>query len=183
MKVTMIIGAPAVGKSRLARELLDRLAPTTFHRIPYVTWHESVDGTIVIGDYSDTLHKYPGTDKLSMACQPRVIRQLIKWQNWGTKSVIFEGDRLGNDSMIKALQYMGVDLEVIQLICSGLSARRSRERPEQSTKFQASRDTKIENMTGPVGRLARTNHQLRVFPSDFPSDTANCANWILENRR
>lgn len=118
MKVTMIIGAPAVGKSRLVRELLDRLAPTTFHKVPYVAWHQSVDGTRVIGDYSDSIQKYPGTDRLSMACQPKVIQLLFKWRDEGVKSVIFEGDRLGNDKMIKALQHMGVDLEVIHLSSS-----------------------------------------------------------------
>jgi hypothetical protein len=182
MKVTMIIGEPAVGKSRLMREILDRLAPTTFHKIPYVVWHQSVDGTIVLGNYSDTTHKYPGTDRMSMACQPKVIEQLFRWRNAGIKSVIFEGDRLGNDTMIKSLQHMGVDLEVVCLISTQLHKRQG-ERLDQSLAFHRSRRTKIRNMTGPEGRLARSGGKIKMLIHDFPSETVFHAGNILRERK
>jgi hypothetical protein len=181
MKVTMVIGRPAAGKSFLFRELLDRLAPTTRHKIPYVVWHQANDGTRVLGDYGDLTEKFPGTDRLSMACQPHVIRLLQNWKNAGVNAVFFEGDRLGNDSMIKALQYMGVDLEVIHLH-SGYLLPRQMERTQPS-RFLESRRTKIHNMIGPEGRLARTGMKAKLLIHDVPSETAFHVSYLLKERR
>ena len=182
MKVTMILGEPAVGKSTMMRKFLGYFDPTFVKKIPYVTWHESQDGkVIVLGDYSNEGHPYPGTDRLSMACQPRVIELIFTWKSEGKDAVLFEGDRLGNDSMIKSLQYCGVDFQVVALTNNQLPERQA-ARTAQSNSFKSSRRTKLRNMLGPYGRMARTGLKPVMWDITLDSQSQACARWLWQTR-
>jgi hypothetical protein len=175
MKVTMLIGEPAVGKSTIMKKFMSRVGNWNFHQPKYVPHHINLKNgqlTAVLGSYDDKTHAFPGTDRMSMAAQPEVIKFLQKRLDQQA-SIFFEGDRLGNLSMIEALQKMeGVDLCVVQIITSNWVVKQ-RERPSQTDRFRASRKTKIANM----------QHAVQVrFVNDSPSDLDTIVEWLIRVR-
>lgn len=180
MKVTMLIGEPAVGKSTIMKKFMSRVGNWMFESPKWVPHHvhlKNGEVVFVLGRYDDKTHEFPGTDRMSMACQKHVIQFLIAALNDGVKAVFFEGDRLGNDSMIKALQYMVDDLAVLHI-----ATNQDRKRDSQSDTFRMSRRTKIRNMTGPGGRCARTNQSIQMFVNDTPDDAAFIVDYLMEHR-
>lgn len=182
MKVTMIIGEPCVGKSLLMKELMNLGRPWEFANPKYVPYHHSRSMNLtVIGNYTDPTHKFPGTDRMSMACQQHVVSWLIGAQNLGTNSVIFEGDRLGNYKMAKSLQYVVSDLHVIHLRVPQefLAKRRAEERSTQDATFVRSRVTKVSNLVTDL-----TRRGIPVLTRDHVNlaDTHDIIAWIRKNR-
>lgn len=180
MKVTMIIGEPAVGKSTVMKKFMSRMGNWIFENPKWVPHHlhlKNAESVIVLGRYDDKTHEFPGTDRMSMACQAHVIRFLLAAMHDGVKAVFFEGDRLGNDKMVKSLQHMGVDLAVVQIVTN-----LNRRRASQSDTFLASRKTKIHNMTCPGGRCGRTGHPIQKFVNDTPDDAAFIVDYLVEYR-
>lgn len=151
MRFVMLVGEPATGKSTLVRELMQCLASDWELRTPtYVPHHFSrTVSTMVLGRYDDKAQKYPGTDRMSMAAQPRVLSYLRSAiESRYCSRVLCEGDRLGNRSMVVALRSMPLDVKVIRICLDPevLANRRARERFDQKAKFWASRATKLQNM-------------------------------------
>lgn len=182
MKVTMIIGEPCVGKSLLVKQLMLLGKPWEFANPKYVPYHHSRElGLTILGNYTDESHKFPGTDRMSMACQPHVVNWMLKAQNIGTKSVLFEGDRLGNYKMAKSLQYAVEDLHVIHLRVPQefLAKRRAEERSTQDATFVRSRVTKIRNLVADLNRRG-----IPVLTRDHVnlSDTHDIIAWIRKHR-
>lgn len=169
----MLIGEPAVGKSFIARKLLAEGTWRFDSTIKYIPCHWQSPNRCIIGRYDEPNHPFPGTDRMSMASQPHVINFIA--QN-PEVTFIFEGDRLGNDKMIKAIQLMGRELQVMRII-TNLDRRRS----SQSNAFRMSRRTKIRNMTGPQGRCARTRQPIQTFVNDTPDDAAFIVDAIKDS--
>lgn len=144
-KVTVIIGEPASGKSTLMRMLLNRDAyiRLTPKWIPHYVCAER--SAVVLGDYDGANQMYPGTDRMSMAVQPRALSFIAASTH---RKFIFEGDRLGNMSMIEQLVAAGYDVQVIRLLVTGdIRAARGRlQGRTQDAKFLKSRETKMRNM-------------------------------------
>ena len=156
-KVTCIIGEPCVGKSLVIRELM-RLDNWEYRHPKWTPYHtEHTRGSLILGRYDDAAHKYPGTDRLSMAVQQHAF-EFIEDASMRGMNVLFEGDRLGNWSFIWALQNMHMRAEMnFQLIHlwlrpEFLDKRRAEQRPDQNAKFWASRKTKIDNIMAKVRR-------------------------------
>jgi hypothetical protein len=146
MKITMIVGEPCVGKSLLVRELIRLDGPWVYFSPKFVPFHANADGHVILGRY-DEPHQFPGTDRMSMAAQPRVLDWLAVARTRGVKSVTFEGDRLGNISMLRHLKAMQFDLQVIHLWLRDeyLNKRRAAER-NQSLTFLRSRRSKVNRL-------------------------------------
>jgi hypothetical protein len=144
----MIIGVPCVGKSLLMKELMRLDLWVYSGTTKYIPQHWNREHqACILGRYDDLTHKYPGTDRMSMACQPHVIQFI---QQNPLVNFLFEGDRLGNASLVDALRRMpNVDLEIIYLHLDSetLGKRRAEQRADQNPKFWASRQTKISNLT------------------------------------
>lgn len=145
-KITVFIGEPATGKSTVMKALIRdhghwKYDPT----IKFIPCHWQPPNRCIIGRYDDMDHQFPGTDRMSMACQPYVL-EFIK--NNPQVSFVLEGDRLGNQSFLAALKDLGCDLVVVHLWLQQdqLDARRLAERPDQGLKFIKSRVTKINNL-------------------------------------
>ena len=152
-KVTCIIGEPCVGKSLVIRELM-RLDTWNYNPVKWTPHHsaQTRNGrSVILGRYDDAGHKYPGTDRLSMAVQQHAFNYIEEVSPWGT-NILFEGDRLGNWEFIWALHNMHmrteVDFKLIHLWLRPefLAKRRAEQRPDQNAKFWASRKTKIDNI-------------------------------------
>lgn len=144
-KVTVIIGEPATGKSTIAKALLTQHGPWRFdNTTKYVPCHWSGETKCIIGRYDDLDHQFPGTDRMSMACQQYVINFIT---DHPTANFVIEGDRLGNKMFLWALRDLDHDLVVLHVWLRQelLDARRQVERV-QSEKFIKSRVTKIRNL-------------------------------------
>lgn len=172
MKATMIVGEPAVGKSYIMKKFMKQMGNWVFENPKYIPQHVHMkNGTmaVVLGNYTDKTHEFPGTDRMSMACQPHVIRFLRQRMDQDV-AVFFEGDRLGNASMIRALQTMSnIDLQVVHIITN-----LDRKRDNQSNAFRTSRKTKIRNLTA--------NNPVQRFVNDTPDDAAFIVDYLMEYR-
>jgi hypothetical protein len=107
MTVTLLIGEPCVGKSRIARAILGR-GEWEFRSVKYVAHHAG--RVLLLGVYEDG-QQFPGTDRLSMACQPHAVA----FCKAADRPVVIEGDRLGNGSFIAAVANLLLHNEVTVL--------------------------------------------------------------------
>lgn len=177
-KVTVIVGEPCVGKSMIVKELL-RLELNSFIPIKWTPHHKLYNRLAnVLGRYDDSTHQYPGTDRLSMAVQPHAIQWIMRMT---PEHIIFEGDRLGNYSMLKALQNLGVDLEVIHLFLrpEWLAKRRELMRPNQNPKHWARCKTKVANLIADCN-TRRIPVYAREMPT--PSEAHDVIAYLRKNR-
>src|SRR5579859_7796787 len=102
-----VIGAPATGKTTLFREVIKRTGgelkwwkekagTVVFHR-------NSKTKAVILGDYSKP-GAFAGTDRLSMSVQPWAelfVEKRLKSDE--PCAILFEGDRLGNNSFLDKL--------------------------------------------------------------------------------
>lgn len=149
-KVTVIIGEPATGKSTIMKNLIINHGPWKYDpTIKYIPCHWQTPDKCIIGRYDDMDHQFPGTDRMSMACQQYAINFISDHSN---TNFILEGDRLGNKMFLWALRDMGIDLWVLRIwLRPELLSVRRQER-DQSEKFLKSRTTKINNLLNFCGQ-------------------------------
>lgn len=171
MRITALIGEPAAGKSTvmcrymtaIGKPNLLRDGPPFAVHVACGSYLLSLRDVYIVGDYSDPGQQFPGTDRLSMAVQPRVLQWLRENQH-RTWSVVWEGARLGTGSLFSALWRDGFDLKVVHVTATPetLQFRRMSERV-QSERFLKAKRTQIANLEkfGPslVARMACNNLQ------------------------
>lgn len=162
-KVIAIGGKPGSGKSTLVRRFLSTLAIENdidtsvklvpFHKHPHMPLY-------VLGKYEKD-EVFGGTDKMSMACQPEVI----KWMNALSDKdiVLFEGDRLFNGSFLNYCMD-NHDLSIIHVkVDKNLLQDRYKERgSNQNEKWLEGRNSKINNIL--------TNMMLKPYIVDLVND-------------
>lgn len=179
-KCTMIIGEPAVGKSTIMKGVLQRGDWRFDNTIKYIPCHWQSPNRCIIGRYDEPMHKFPGTDRMSMACQKHVIQFIL--QN-PEVIFLFEGDRLGNDTMIKHMQHLrGLDFQVIQICTTPEILTERRSHRTQTAQFLRSRKTKIANMTGPAGRCGRTSQPIMTLLNNGPADCDAIVDYLVNER-
>lgn len=143
MKVVVVAGEPGTGKSTLMKNLIGD-APSDY-KSGLVRGH-SVGSVLFLGIY-DADQKYPGTDRLSMAVQPDVQKLLWSHATSPYKTVVFEGDRLSNPSLIKFIENLGLELHafVLEVSQEVLDQRRAARGDTFSEKWLKGRKTKVHN--------------------------------------
>lgn len=153
MRLLVITGAPATGKSTLMREMLHRLHPAD----SVINWGlvrgqvHRADKVFVLGDYTDPQAKFSGTDKLAMNVQPQVVNFLIslmaapEYADW---TVWCEGDRLANASFLLAMTEAGMETRLVVLRASEEAKRKrhSARMDTQDPKWVKGRETKVEKL-------------------------------------
>ena len=114
--VIAIVGVPGTGKSTLMKEFLE--IPRAYDEywelskpVDLVEGQENGD-VFVMGKYEEG-EVFSGTDRLSMAVQPKAIEYL---QGDPAKFVLFEGDRLTTVSFFQAVKQAGHTLHIICLL-------------------------------------------------------------------
>lgn len=148
-RIVAIGGEPATGKTTLMRKLLEDLKLSMeVKQSGLLRYHEGVvEGQVVyvLGIYSDPDKIFAGGDLLSMAVQP-AAKDFLGFLE-GDSVIIFEGDRLFNQSFLEFCDDLG-ELCVILLKVPGdvVTARRMIRSPDQDEKFCASRRTKVSGV-------------------------------------
>jgi tRNA A37 threonylcarbamoyladenosine biosynthesis protein TsaE len=143
-RIIAIGGEPATGKTSLVRTLIKRL--TIAENIPLRTFkygliqglYSKQDKLYIIGIYDESL--FSGTDKLSMAVQPAFM-ELTKTLEDST--IIFEGDRLFNQSLFKERK---CDILVLEADDITKKLRHEDRKDTQTDKFLKAKKTKIKNI-------------------------------------
>ena len=152
LNVVAVSGMPAVGKTTLFKELMSSTGALRWHweKRGLVVFHQhSKSKAIILGDYSQEV-VFGGTDRLSMAVQKSAI-EFIEHVSTDNRfpAILLEGDRLYNDSFLKAVEGMNeVRLSVIELFADEETLKtRHRERKDtQTEKWLAGRATKLANV-------------------------------------
>lgn len=149
MRIAALIGEPATGKTTIARALIDDLSPgERFKRGLIVGSRHALDKVIVLGNYSDPNHKFSGTDRMSMACQPEVELFLAQTrENAPHWSIFFEGDRLGNISFLRRCESIAeTQIYFLETDYFLKKERHEKRGDNQTEKFLRSRQTKVANI-------------------------------------
>ena len=176
-KLLAVGGVPATGKTTLMRQFMNEFKdwkPTEM--FPKVHGHYNRENDIyVLGKYTDG-DLFAGTDKLSMAVQPKMLRYLKIVR--GVK-IVFEGDRLFTKSFLEEVALdEGIEMRVMVLEVppKTVTERHISRNDSQSEKFIKGRETKVNNILNSNIACDRISHC-------SPKETKNAAeamkSWLL----
>lgn len=160
MKVVIVSGEPATGKTTLAQEVVKKLGFGFPFKEGLVsgTYHRGF-GTYVIGEYGPG-PGFWGTDKLSMAALPQIKSWLAEKADVEPGSFVFmEGDRVTSASFISEIRAL-YDVEVLVLTAGlgTLNKRHAARKDDQSESFLKGRRTKINNLVNTM--LVEVFHEI-----------------------
>lgn len=138
-RIIAIGGEPATGKTSLMRGVLKNFDDLKKFKYKLVRgYYSPKENVYIIGIYNQEL--FSGTDKLSMAVQPSFIEFIPKTKN---ATIIFEGDRLFNQSLFEKVECEIFILEADEEI---KHQRHIDRKDSQDQKFLKAKKTKIQNI-------------------------------------
>lgn len=152
MRVIAIGGYPGVGKSHLMRMLIkelckDGVVEDNRHGMDmsHFMVGKSMIPVTILGPYKND-EKFPGTDRFSMAIQPK-FETYLKESIDKDFTIIFEGDRLFNGKTIKFLSENKISYKVCMVVAhSNLINQRNEARSHQNPSWRQGRQTKVDNI-------------------------------------
>lgn len=180
-KVIALGGEPATGKSTIIKKLMGDVVANWSRHEPekLVAGMRHISGEIfIIGDYSDPDHKFPGTDRLSMAVQPQAIKYLRNVNN--EAHVLFEGDRLFNASLLEECADMAdngaIDFKIYMITADKAikELRHFDRKDSQEEQFLKAKETKCERI---MSSLVLMDY-IKVYPNNTPKDLENIVNEL-----
>jgi deoxyadenosine/deoxycytidine kinase len=178
-KIIAIGGMPGTGKTTLMKKIIESTDD----------WVVSKPADLLDSIYSNKLDLYIfgkyapyyegdgyawGTDRLSMAVQPKATEFISN-----TKSnVLFEGDRLFNQSFLEHCVSLDAKTHIYVLTCDKdtLKCRYTDRGSEQSEQFINGRETKYGNLQ--TNFLLMMN--METMPNETPEDQYKIYSNILE---
>ena len=174
MKVIAIGGEPGSGKTTLMKNLIEKYKPepkyNSFKLVPYL----QKDNIYILGKYEDG-EVFSGTDRMSMAVQPEVIKFLDFLPK--DSIIMFEGDRLFTSSFLEHC-VDNFDTKIIHLMTSK-SVREERYKlrgSKQNETWLAGRESKISNIKSNLTLLMNTEK----FDNNTPQDRDKVFDYIIE---
>jgi len=168
MRFIGIIGEPCAGKTTITRKILEKLGTWTELKEPYIlAMHYEQAKVIVLGMYDDQL--FSGTDRLSMAVEPKMKEWLLKIKDqYPDHTVYFEGDRLGTLNFMTWLNQNFKQNHFFYIDASDdvKHFRHTNRGDTQTDKFLKGRETKYKNilhgMNGIIMLMNDNTDDLRV---------------------
>ena len=161
-----LIGEPATGKTRIVRELMGADQGKKFKHGKIKGHALNSGGLIVVGDYTNSVAVFAGTDRLSMSAITdwTPFLKTVK-THFNSPPILLEGARLMNNRAIDELKSNGWEVVVAKVITSEDTIKRRRmarggEQKEQwlkgnktavNTIAATHRAETIENIEGSEG--------------------------------
>lgn len=172
-KIIAIGGVPATGKSTIMKAFLSQFdgCLTEIEAHPLVPAIEIQTTAVTVLGHYRAGEKFPGTDRMSMAVQPKAMEYVTK----STGNLLFEGDRLFTASFLEHCAEHG-ELEILIITSNPtiIEARHIDRDDTQSEQFKTGRETKIDNI--------RSNFMLmdyiKTFEHNTPQDTAKIVSYL-----
>lgn len=157
-KLIAVGGQPGTGKTTLFRTFMQgkKWIECEPAKLISAMYNEELD-LYVLGKYQEG-ETFAGTDRLSMAVQPEVQ----KWIQKINSNVLFEGDRIFNQSFLEfAMGLDQTDMQVVYLKApKDILEQRYRDRgSDQSEQFLRGRETKYSNIL--------SNFELMPYITEF----------------
>ena len=157
-KLIAVGGSPGTGKTTLFRKFMEDKKWIECEPAKLITamYNEELD-LYILGKYHEG-ETFAGTDRLSMAVQP----EIQKWIQTHNCNVLFEGDRIFNQSFLEfCMGLPNTDLQVVYLKApKDLLEQRYKDRgSEQSEQFLRGRETKYSNLL--------SNFELMPYITEF----------------
>jgi len=173
MKVIAIGGEPGSGKSTLMKKLIEVFeVEPKYNEVKLVPYLQK-GNVYVLGKYEEG-EVFSGTDRMSMAVQPEVIKFLSTLPSDAV--VLYEGDRLFTASFLEHCLDM-YDLNIIYLQTKKeVRQERYKDRgSDQNETWLQGRETKIANIL--------KNMTLMFSVTKFENNTLENQNVIVEHVR
>ena len=144
-KLVAVGGSPGTGKTTLFRKFMEdkKWIECEPAKLVSAMYNEEMD-LYILGKYQEG-ETFAGTDRLSMAVQP----EIQKWIQTHNSNVLFEGDRIFNQSFLEfSMSLPSTDLQVVFLKApKELLEQRYKDRgSDQSEQFLRGRETKYSNL-------------------------------------
>lgn len=170
-KIIAIGGEPGTGKTTLVRKFMNPLTWEAVEPVKLVNAMYCKEKDLyVLGKYEEG-ETFAGTDRLSMAVQPAVKEFVLST----TSNILFEGDRVFNQSFLEFLaEQRNTELDIVYLTADSdiLKARYAARGSDQSETFLKGRKTKYENLL--------TNFTLMPYTIKFSNENEQEQNALLE---
>ncbi len=144
-KLIAVGGQPGTGKTTLFRKFMEdkKWIECEPAKLVSAMYNEELD-LYILGKYQEG-EVFAGTDRLSMAVQP----ELQKWIQTHNSNILFEGDRIFNQSFLEfSMALPSTDLQVVYLKApKEILEQRYKDRgSDQSEQFLRGRETKYSNL-------------------------------------
>jgi broad-specificity NMP kinase len=157
-KLIAVGGQPGTGKTTLFRKFIEgkTYIETEPAKLVSALYNEELD-LYILGKYQ-VGETFAGTDRLSMAVQP----ELQKWIQTHNCNILFEGDRIFNQSFLEfAMGLPNTELQVVYLKApKEILEQRYKDRgSDQSEQFLRGRETKYSNLL--------SNFELMPYITEF----------------
>jgi broad-specificity NMP kinase len=170
-KIIAIGGEPGTGKTTLVRKFMEPLTWEAVEPVKLVSAMYCKDKDLyVLGKYEEG-ETFAGTDRLSMAVQP-AVKEFVEST---TSNILFEGDRVFNQSFLEFLsEQPNTELDIIFLVAEPdtLRARYADRGSDQSEVFLKGRKTKYENLL--------TNFTLMPYTMKFLNENEHDQNVVFK---
>lgn len=144
-KIVAIGGEPGTGKTTLMRKFMEGYEwnQVEVEKLVSAMYCKELD-LYILGKYEEG-ELFAGTDRLSMAVQPNAV----KFVNETKSNILFEGDRIFNQSFLEFLieqPETSVDIVYLQAESDTLKQRYAERGSNQSETFLRGRKTKYQNL-------------------------------------
>lgn len=169
-KLIAVGGQPGTGKTTLFRKFMEgkKWIECEPAKLISAMYNEEMD-LYILGKYQEG-ETFAGTDRLSMAVQPSVQ----EWIQKHNSNVLFEGDRIFNQSFLEyAMSLPQTDLKVVYIKApKDILEQRYKDRgSDQSEKFLRGRETKYSNIL--------SNFELMSYITEFDNTNLDEQGKIL----
>jgi broad-specificity NMP kinase len=162
-KIIAIGGEPGTGKTTLVRKFMEPLTWEAVEPVKLVSAMYCKEKDLyVLGKYQEG-ETFAGTDRLSMAVQP-AVKEFVEST---TSNILFEGDRVFNQSFLEFLaEQPSTELDIVYLIAEPDTLKK------RYADFLKGRKTKYENLL--------TNFTLMPYTTKFSNENESEQNSVLE---
>ena len=157
-KLIAVGGSPGTGKTTLFRKFMEgkKWIECEPAKLISAMYCEELD-LYILGKYQEG-ETFAGTDRLSMAVQP----EIHKWIQTNNCNILFEGDRIFNQSFLEfAMGLPQTDLQIVMLTApkTVLEQRYKDRGSDQSDQFLKGRETKYSKI--------QSNFELMPYITEF----------------